>query len=551
MTRLLRPLLLVALSWFAATAQAADGERLVFGSFRSQDNAFNLALRLTERFAQPMEVERIHGGDGVWYRVCTAPLGTAEQAELTRQAQASGIPFWRVSGTLGRADTVTSSMAGGGMPDGAGAASTAGAMDAVVPGAPEAQPAEDGGHATQAPRPSPDPTDAGWLEQMDVDLGLQTRSYFQRGLAGQSRFQPSLSLRLDQHRTWDDERQSFTFSPFLRLDAEDDERTHFDLREMFWTRVGPDWELHAGFKQVFWGQTEFLHLVDIVNQTDLVENIDGEDKLGQPMVQLSLIRDWGILDFFVLTGFRERTFPGQDGRLRPVVPVDVDDPLYESGAGQARIDGAVRWSHHWGPLNFGVYHFSGTSRDPVFVPQQGDDGDLVLRPLYRVIDQTGFDGQAIFGDWAFKLETITRSGDGDRYVAATGGFERTLVGVLGSRSDLGIILEYMYDERGDAAHNTLFERDLALGARWSLNDMADSQALLGIIRDVDTDEYVYSLEASRRLGLSWTLLLEARIFGGAGAPEGQAPLEQLLSSPFKSAALQRDDYLQLELTRYF
>ena len=82
------------------------------------------------------------------------------------------------------------------------------------------------------------------------------------------------------------------------------------------------------------------------------------------------------------------------------------------------------------------------------------------------------------------------------------------------------------------------ERDLALGARWSLNDMADSQALLGIIRDVDTDEYVYSLEASRRLGASWTLLLEARVFGAREvdglvggrlhqALERGAPLRQL------------------------
>ncbi|MDD7885073.1 hypothetical protein [Flavivirga sp. 57AJ16] len=35
--------------------------------------------------------------------------------------------------------------------------------------------------------------------------------------------------------------------------------------------------------------TESNHLVDIINQTDAVETFDGEEKLGQPMVQLS----WG------------------------------------------------------------------------------------------------------------------------------------------------------------------------------------------------------------------------------------------------------------------
>jgi hypothetical protein len=112
-------------------------------------------------------------------------------------------------------------------------------------------------------------------------------------------------------------------------------------------------------------------------------------------------------------------------------------------------------------------------------------------------------------------------------------------------------MEYMYDERGDEAYNTLFERDLALGARWSLNDLADSQALLGVILDLDTDEYVVSLEASRRVGAAWTLLLEGRVFGGAEVPDGNAPLGDLLYGPYKSAALQQDDYVQLELTRYF
>ena len=71
---------------------------------------------------------------------------------------------------------------------------------------------------------------------------------------------------------------------------------------------------------MFWGVTELRHLVDIINQTDLVENLDGEQKLGQPMVQLTLLKDWGTLDFFAMPYFRERTFTGPDGRPRPRSP---------------------------------------------------------------------------------------------------------------------------------------------------------------------------------------------------------------------------------------
>ena len=381
----------------------------------------------------------------------------------------------------------------------------------------------------------------------DLDLGLQLRAFPKRGLDGQSRTQASVSARLEYYRAWDAQRSSLTFTPFVRLDGEDDERTHFDVRELFWSRVGPDWDVHLGAKQVFWGVTEFKHLVDIINQTDLVENIDGEDKLGQPMAHLSLVRDWGILDFYLLTGFRERTFPGEDGRLRPPLPID-DDARFESGAGRWRVDGAVRWQHELGPLAFGIHHFSGTSRAPVLVPEPGPEGQAVLQPFYPVIDQTGVDAQAIVGDWAWKLEAISSSGYEGRYSAFNAGFERTLVGFLGGRGDLGLVVEYMFDDRDERAFDTLFEHDLAFGTRWQMNDVSDTQALVGVIWDVKTDEYVVKLEGSRRLGDTWTLTVEGRIFGGSERPAPDAPPSA--DPEYRAWPLERDDFLQLELTRY-
>ena len=295
--------------------------------------------------------------------------------------------------------------------------------------------------------------------------------------------------------------------------------------------------------------SEFTHLVDIVNQTDVVENIDREDKLGQPMVHLSLVRDWGILDFHLLSGFRERTFPGSQGRLRPAVKIDTDHATYESVAEERRLDGVIRWSHHLGPLEFALYQFSGTSRDPQFQVAATVDGGIVLRPHYTVIDQTGLEAQAIFGDWAWKLEAINRHGFGDRYAAFNAGFERTIVGVLGSRTDLGLVLEYLYDERDDEAFNTLFEHDLAFATRWNLNDVNDTQALLGVVWDVETDETIVKLETSRRLGDTWTVLMEGRAFAGADEPADD--LEALFDPANKSAAWRDDDFIQIELTRYF
>ncbi|MDA7657788.1 hypothetical protein N8737_03705, partial [Verrucomicrobia bacterium] len=103
-------------------------------------------------------------------------------------------------------------------------------------------------------------------------------------------------------------------TPFGRYDGADSERSHVDLREFHIQRIADQWEWRVGVSKVFWGVTESQHLVDVINQTDLVENVDGEDKLGQPMVNLSWISDQaGVIDLFYLPYFRERTFPGRGG----------------------------------------------------------------------------------------------------------------------------------------------------------------------------------------------------------------------------------------------
>jgi hypothetical protein len=489
----------------------AYANSLVFGSFSVQANAEGYAGRLRERFLENIHVYPIETSRGLMYRVATGALNEQDLQTVATSAENLKLPFWR---------------------------------QYVSPeGSPEPAPATVDGTDLDLPLSVQDET----LHRstLDFDLGMQTRGYAREGADGQDQLNLSFSARMQYYREWDDGFKSFTFTPFVRYDGTDNERTHFDIRELFYSTIGEATELHVGARQIFWGVTEFHHLVDVINQTDLVENIDGEDKLGQPMVQLSLLRDYGVVEFFLLAGFRERTFPGPDGRLRLPIPIDTDRPIYESSAGNKRMDGAIRWSHTLGPTELAVYHFSGTNRDPQFVPEMQPDGELVLRPRYTVIDQTGLEALTILGDWALKLEAITRSGDGDRYAAFTTGVERTFVGAFGGRGDVGIVVEYMFDERDELATNTLFEHDIAFGTRWRANDVDDTEALFGLIWDVESEEYVVTLEASRRLGETWTLFFEGRAFAG-GSDDSRFPDQSI-----KTSFLQRDDFIQLELTRYF
>ncbi len=535
------PGILAFVGLLLVAGQGHGDDRLVFGSFQNTTNAENWAGRMTVLLN--VEVTVLPGTNStgsVIHRVVTAPLTETEASRVRRIADGRQLKYWRLLDV----EAAAAEQSTGPEPEEQ--------LAHVVPAPVRAENPQRRANDQPPVRPAEvirpaAVQDNDVVQMLDVDIGAQARAFFEEGLDGQSDFHPSVSIRADYYRAWDNERQSFTFSPFYRYDAEDDERTHFDLREGFWSLVGNDWDLHLGVKQVFWGVTEFNHLVDIINQTDLVENVDGEDKLGQPMAHLSLVRDWGILDFHLLTGFRERTFPGPDGRPRFYLPIDNDEATYESGAGDNRIDGAIRWSHHLGAFEFGLYQFNGTSRAPLYSAVTEPDGELLLRPHYPVINQTGLDAQAIYGDWAFKLESIYRTNFPDAFYAFNAGFERTLVGAFGTRADLGLVVEYLYDERGDEAFDTFFEHDIALATRWALNDLSDTQALIGLTWDHEYRETIFTLEASRRLGETWLLLLEGRAFAGASDLDPDNPLDPAN----KGASVARDDYIELELTKYF
>lgn len=295
--------------------------------------------------------------------------------------------------------------------------------------------------------------------------------------------------------------------------------------------------MRAGLAKVFWGVAESRHLVDVINQTDLVENLDGEAKLGQPLLSGSVIRDWGTVDLFLLPYFRTRTFPGTKGRLRSQFVVDDDTVRFDSRAGRHRVDWAIRYTHTLGSWDVGVSHFNGNSREPMLVPTLRPDGSRSLIAKYSVINQTGLDVQATLGNWLWKFEGIHTSGNGRTFNGLVGGFEFTAVGIADTALDLGIIVEYLYDDRGKRAPHP-FESDVFFGTRVAFNDEPSTELLAGLIRDLNGSATAFNVEANRRLGVSWTAEVELRAWAGVDSSDLQH-------------ALRRDDYVQLTLKRYF
>lgn len=380
---------------------------------------------------------------------------------------------------------------------------------------------------------------------------------------------------------------------FARRDSADRERSHADVRELFYEVIGEDYELRLGNRRVFWGVTEGRHLVDVINQSDFVEDLSNDSKLGQPMLSYNAIGAFGSAEFFLMPYQRERTYPGPRGHPRLPFPVAEDEARYESARGRHHLDTALRYRNSFGALDLGIAWFDGTAREPDILPClrrgsgfQGTEerancdlfaaaaaeapqspfpeeltpflqalglapsdeevaaeitqrvlDNLVLVPAYPRLRQLSLDALWVLDAWALKLEALRRERSGRASTAAVVGFEYTLGDVLGRGWDLGLIAEYLYDQRVDLV-SSRYDHDWFLGTRLGFNDVAGTQILAGGIVDRSGDESAWQIEASGRLSDDFKLLGKWRGFSGRSG------------NPYLDF-LEDEDLLQLTLEWYF
>ncbi len=367
----------------------------------------------------------------------------------------------------------------------------------------------------------------------------ESRLYERSPLQSEQKEGPSAAVIFEPeyYTDWDDGDRAFEFTPYFRWDSHDSERNLVDARELSYLIVNGDWEVRFGVSKVFWGVAESQHLVDTVNQTDLVASPDGEDKLGQPMVHVVRVTPLGDFEFFLLPGFRERTFPGREGRLRSSLWVDTDNPIYESAAEDGHVDGALRWFNVIGDFDVGLHYFRGTNREPILTPGIDSGGATVLRPFYEQMDQAGLDLQYTRGGLLLKLEALARETTSTEHSAMVGGFEYTFYGIGGSVVDAGLLVEGHFDSRGANAP-TAFNKDVFVGTRLTWNDDADTAVVAGGFADLDNGSVFARVEFERRIGNSRKLELEVQKLTNISTRD-----------PF--FGLRRDSYLQLSLSQYW
>lgn len=359
---------------------------------------------------------------------------------------------------------------------------------------------------------------------------LQERNFWQREYASQdySYFSGSLSPRWRVVPGRDD---ALTLRLFARHDFSDPSRTHEDIREALWQHFDGEQEWRIGIDEVFWGVTESRHLVDIINQTDYLERIDGDAKLGQPMINWNWQGRRNSVELYFLPYFREAEFPDAGGRFR--TPLPVTDASYTDGASEDETSAAVRWHYSGLGSDLALSYFEGVSRDPRYdVVLQG--GQLRIQPTYVGLSQWGLEAQRAVGDWLLKAEAIYREADTESWAGVTG-FEYTFNDTLGGTT--GLLLEYLRDTREWVPADT-FQDDIFIGIRYASSSLSSTNMLAGFYQDRRHGGRVFKLKLDTRLAQKFKLSLELWRFDGLR--------QQELASLF-----QKDDYLEFSLRYYW
>ena len=329
-----------------------------------------------------------------------------------------------------------------------------------------------------------------------------------RGTSVSLKAEPQLRLTVGRNH-------QLTVRPFIRLDSADDSRSRWDLRRADYVVTLADWEVGLGVGHFSWRVLESVPLVDVINQTDIVEDLNLSAKLGQPYLRLGYIgRNWS-LSLWALPYFRQARFPGRHSRVRFVAAVDETNARYETRLGPWQPSFASRFAATIGGLDVGLGLFSGISRQPRFIAQLSDDQVI---PAYDLAHQASVDLQWTQGALVLRGEGYGRLwSKALRPLLALGvGAEYGFANLAELPLQLTIFGEVLFDNRPADAPPTLFEHDVFAGLRLALG--ADTTAIVGAITDIK-DGRTY-LRAQLRYNLNPLWWVTARVNGLFGTSSG-------------------------------
>ena len=329
-----------------------------------------------------------------------------------------------------------------------------------------------------------------------------------------------------------DERDAkITISAIARYDEKDSERRYIDFQKLKYEQYFENYTFKIGNEIIFWGVNESFNIIDIINQSNLAEDMTGTKKLGQPLLSLAYDNNYGTIDLYLMPYFIERKFPSKNGRPRLALEVDQNSITYESSSKEQKLDFALRYSMVYDDYDIGIAHFHGNNRAPQL---NINPSTLKFNPHYTTLSQTSLDIQATKGAWLYKLEALSAKDGNERHLGVAGGFEYTFYGIRDSQSDLGLVIEYSFDDRNSYP----FNNDSVAALRWTKNDINSTSLLAGMFIDMRGNSNRFIAEYEQRINNNVKLFIDATFNGS-------------IDSQDFTYAFEEDSVFSIKLARYF
>ena len=301
-------------------------------------------------------------------------------------------------------------------------------------------------------------------------------------------------------------------------------------RQFFLSKTFGEIDAYLGYRHTFWGVTESRNLVDLINQQDLAAGVSPDNRLGAPSISFETYLGSGDFQYWYIPRFRERTF--NEKNAHPGFGLPVMPAQFAHIKGTKAPDHALRYGNSIGDIDYALSVFDGTAREPVILVQEADPPKIV--PYYERMRSVGLELQYTGDSILYKFEGLTGTQSENDFDAAVLGTEKTVYSIFETQWDMGLILEYQYDDRAQAQ----IDRTLVSGIRLTANDEFDTNLLFLYTVDDEFSQSLFGLEASRRLRNGMTLDLNYLLYQ---SDEQHLPLYSLID----------DSELSLTLGYYF
>lgn len=326
----------------------------------------------------------------------------------------------------------------------------------------------------------------------------------------------------------------FDLSAFMRAASHTENDVTGDIREAVIRSRIKAVDFKLGVLQENWSVLEAWNPVDLLNQRDMVEDFQGEVKLGQPGVSATTFWQDLVISAWILPYTRERRIAEGEDRLR-TLPAPIHDSIFEDGQSDSSF--ALRAQYRLGDFDVALSQFQGHTREPIYQPVLQQWNLVGFDELYEEVSQTGLELQYVAGDTVLKAEVINQTGGADSFVGSGIGSETTFNQIRGGFASMTAYVEAYYDTRNELAPLTPFQRDVFVGIRYNTNNVHDALVDVRYTHDVEFHSDLIDIRASRRLGDAQTL-------------SAQLLIPQSVSDDPALQGFENDPYLKLSWAWY-